>query len=174
GARRAAADRHQAAALGLGAHREQRLARRQAGVRAHQRVLQPVRCAAAAEVEGGQPGLHPALALHEVPAEVAGVDVLPGLLLLGLRQLSVEQRADAGAEVPAEVGADHARPAVEMVPGSAGPAYRSRPAVGARWASASRSMARPRWIRERTVPSLASMMSAISWYERPSTSQSTT
>ena len=38
----------------------------------------------------------------------------------------------------------------------------SDPRVGARWARASRSCARPRWMRERTVPSLRSSTSAIS------------
>ena len=113
-------------------------------------------------LHGGEPGLHPALALDGVAALVAGVDVLPGPLLVGRGQLAVEERADAGAEV-ADHGADHDLSRRPWMPGSgSGPPKRVRPSTGARWASAVRSIARPRWMRERTVPSLASRIAAIS------------
>ena len=106
----------------------------------------------------GQPGLDPALALDQVAARVAGVDVLPGPLLLGGGQLAVEQRADARSRGGRSRG-DPARP--RRAGGRAG-VPRAGPSTGARCASAARSMARPRWMRERTVPSLASRISAIS------------
>ena len=76
-------------------------------------------------------------------------------------ELAVEQRADPRAEV-ADRTHHWAVPQPESSWPVAGPAYRTRPAPGARWASAVRSMARPRWMRERTVPSLVPRISAIS------------
>src|SRR5690606_29850439 len=105
----------------------------------------------------GQAGLDPALTLDHVAAGVADVHVLPRPLLLGRAQVPVEERADPAAEVP-----DHEPLVSTCADSEAGPAYRSRPSPGARWASALRSIVRPRWMRERTVPSLASMISAIS------------
>ena len=114
----------------------------------------------------GQPVLDPGLALDEPAAGVAAVDVGPGALGLpggswpSTRALTREPRCLSR------------RPAAS---GRAAGARVAHPAGrGARWASALRSMARPRWIRERTVPSLASRTSAISSYDRPSMSQSTT
>ena len=46
--------------------------------------------------------------------------------------------------------------------------------AGARWARAPRSWARPRWMRDLTVPSLIPRVTAISSYDRPSMSHSTT
>ncbi len=115
-------------------------------------ALEPVGRAPGAR-ECGELGLDPALPLDEVTAGVAGVHVLPGPLGLGRGELAVEEGRHARAEV-----ADH-----ETASGApSGPAYRSRPDVGARCASAARSIDRPRWMRERTVPSLASRMVAIS------------
>lgn len=42
------------------------------------------------------------------------------------------------------------------------PRYRERSPVGWRWANAVRNCARPRWMRERTVPSFTSSTSLIS------------
>src|SRR5262249_47906365 len=52
--------------------------------------------------------------------------------------------------------------------------YRIRSRLGARWSRALRSRERPRWMRERTVPILMPSTSAISSYDRPSMSHSTT
>ena len=100
----------------------------------------------------GEPGLDPALALDEVAAQVAAVDVRPQPLGLRRGQLAVQERAGAAAEVP-----DHGATC-----STGAPAYRSRPSTGARWASAWRSCVRPRWMRERTVPILTPRTSAIS------------
>ena len=113
----------------------------------------------AGETELGHAGLDPALALHGEPTGVAGVDVGPQPLGLRRGQLAVDEGTDPVADM-ADHGADH-RTASGVSVGF-GPAYRIRPSAGARWASALRSMARPRWMRERTVPSLAPMISAIS------------
>src|SRR6478609_5637832 len=121
---RAAADGDEAAAAGLGAQRQQRVARRQSGLGAHQRVLEPVGGGGAAERQPGEAGLDPALALDEVAAVVAGVHVLPGAVLLVALQLTVEEVADAVAEVSADHAGPAARPPVGTGPGCAGPAYR--------------------------------------------------
>ena len=86
-----------------------------AGRQVEERALEVWRRGALATGEAGQPGLDPALALDEVTAGVAGVDVGPRLLRLCLGELAVEERADAGAEVT-----DHGRPASETA--GAGPA----------------------------------------------------
>ena len=97
-----------------------------------QRALEVVRRRVGAG-EPGQLGLDPALALDQVAAGVAGVDVGPGPLRLGRGQLAVEERADARAEV-----ADHAAPApapraADRWPGRrSGPGPRLRRAVGQR------------------------------------------
>ena len=116
-----------------------------------ERALEVGRRRAGGRGEPGQPGLHPALALDLVATGVADVHVRPGALGLVGREPAVEEGADPGSEV-----AHHAplpRPLSTASP--AGPAYRARPSTGARWARAVRSIARPRWMRERTVPSFA-------------------
>ena len=73
-------------------------------------------------------------------------------------QPAVEQGAGAGAEVT-----HHRALPSGLTSGSGrGPAKRSRPSAGARCARALRSIARPRWMRLRKVPSLASRIWAIS------------
>ncbi len=77
------------------------------------------------------------------------------------RELAVDQGRDLAADVTAQ--GQHHRTCPAVRPGfRRGPAKRVRPAVGARWARAARSWARPRWMRERTVPSLRPSTSAIS------------
>ena len=124
---------------------------------AEQRALEVVGSAAAVEGEAGQPGLDPALALDEVTTGVAGEHVLPRALGLLGRQLAVEECADPSAEV-----ADHAVPPTARTHGGQRAGVAGAAVRGARWDRAVRSMARPRWIRERTVPSLAPRISAIS------------
>src|SRR5690606_32094802 len=65
------------------------------------------------------------------------------LLGLGGGQLAVDERGDPGPEVA------HETTSLSTVPGR-------------RWPRRSRSMARPRWIRERTVPILIPRVAAIS------------
>jgi len=54
----------------------------------------------------GQAGLDPALTLDRVAALVAGVHVVPGPLLVGRRELAVQERTDPRTEV-SDHRADH-------------------------------------------------------------------
>jgi len=64
----------------------------------------------AGQLHGGQSGLHPALTLHGVAALVAGVHVVPRTLLVGGGHLTVEERADPGAQVTDHEALPGARP----------------------------------------------------------------
>ena len=84
---------------------------------------------------------------------------VPGPLLVGRGQLAVEERADRAPRWPIT------RPITASTPGAAaaGPPIAGAAVDAGRGGRApSRSMARPRWMRERTVPSLTSRISAIS------------
>ncbi len=108
-----------------------------------------------------EPTLDHALVLDQPTTSRAGEDVRPGPLRLGGGQLAVDQRRRLRTDVSAERQHHRTCPAMRG-PIRRGPANRVRPGRGARWASAVRSWARPRWMRERTVPSLRPRTSAIS------------
>ena len=93
--------------------------------------------------------------------------VVPGPLGRLLVELTVDERTHRRAR-DGHPAATSSRITSPVGSGSDGGAPRSGrssangPAVGARWASALRSIVRPRWMRERTVPSFRSSTSAIS------------
>src|SRR5699024_8978345 len=101
------------------------------------------------------------LGLHLGAATGTVHQVRPGTFRPGRRQVAVHERGDERSEM--------AHPATSAV-------WTDRVSItrGDRCARVVRSCARPRWIRERTVPIEIPSTSPISSYERPSMSQSTT
>ncbi len=111
---------------------------------------------------GSQGGDDASLLVGEGAARRAAHDVL----VEGLEHGHGKRAVDVGAHVPAEMGR-HWAPAATRRPGSRSPERDGRGsatsgAPGARCARASRSWARPRWMRERTVPSLTPSVALIS------------
>src|SRR6516165_724001 len=109
--------------------------------------------------------MHPPLEQPQHPcllaAGLAAGQVGKHPLALGMAQLAVDQGGQPLAQV-----ALHGPPPSE--------ARAAAGWCGRRWPSAARSWARPRWIRLRTVPSLTPRVAAISSYDSPSMSHSTT
>jgi hypothetical protein len=103
--------------------------------------------------ERGGAGLHEPLGLDGLGALAAGGEVLLGT------------GGDVGGQPAVDEGRDP-RPEVRAAHDPSSPRASVRraltPARGARCARASRSWARPRWMRERTVPSFTPSVAAIS------------
>src|SRR4051812_46499233 len=109
-------------------------------------------------LQAGEADLGEPFELDEVPARTAGREVRRGALD-GVRvQLTVDERGGAITEMA------HSPVSPPDTAGACSLASRSMlpPASGRRCARARRSAARPRWMRERTVPSLTSSVAAIS------------
>src|SRR5450631_591993 len=106
-------------------------------------------------------------AAHPLLQLAQRVDLRPALLARG--QVRVRPVPLGGAELTVDKG----RQVTSQVT-HAGPPRLASARRGRRCSSAVRSWARPRWIRLRTVPSFTPRVAAISSYDRPSMSHSTT
>src|SRR5690606_12142969 len=97
---------------------------------------------------------------------------LDGAAALGAAvEVSTRLGRAAGAQLAVDV---RRHEGTEVLHATVIPARKVGRGFGARCARASRSCARPRWIRERTVPVEMPSVAPISSYDRPSMSHSTT